>query len=137
SRIGKNFGAQGDIGFSRGISSHRAGSSGSIASQLDLADKNVLGRSRTHQQQYEVRRLTAQLQAKASTFKGHHRWSAPASLKGVAGSASHHTTPVTTADPDGKFNHRWQNHDAIRLVDHALRDVVGNVHNLLDNFSCV
>ena len=66
----------------------------------------------------------------ARAFKSHHRWRTPGTAKVPATAAGQYPTAVAASDNEGGLEHGRQYNYAVRFVDHALRNIVGNVHDL-------
>ena len=73
----------------------------------------------------------AELQAEAAAFERIHRRRAPGAVERLAGSADHRAAAVAAADAHGDLRHRRNDDDAFGLVEQLLRDVVGDVEDLL------
>src|SRR5260370_36399337 len=77
--------------------------------------------------------LSAQLQSDASAFDLHSGWSAPAPGGLAAGSEA---SPVLAADHKRGFLQTWDNDNALRFVEHRLRDtLIGHTHHFIYNTS--
>ena len=79
-----------------------------------FADRGLISNST------KVRRVATQLQTRAATFQSHHRGRAPAAVKIRAATAGHNSPAIAASDSNGKFQHGWQNHHAVGLVQHTL-----------------
>src|SRR5262249_27609407 len=68
----------------------------------------------------------------AAAFERHHARCAPRPGVVLAGAARHRASTVARTHNERRFHHGRINHDALRLVDQVLRNIVGNVHDLPD-----
>src|SRR5260370_1375449 len=84
-----------------------------------------------HNQKNKVRGFTADLQADAAAFQRVHRGSAPRTREFLARAAHHRATAITSANYEGRLEHRWHDHHATRLVQQVLWDVVWHIEDLL------
>ncbi len=96
---------------------------------LTLLLENVRGGGRAHEQEDEICGLATQLKSEARAFKSHHGRRAPGTAKVRATAASHHATTVAATHDKGCLQDGRQHHHTIRLIDYALRNVIGNVHD--------
>src|SRR5208282_6867000 len=113
--IRKNLGSHGHVRFGRYIAPDRTGGDGNISAELHLARENAAGRSGTHQQQYKVGRLSADLESEASTFERHHGRSAPRTLEVLATAAGHDPTSIASPESESELEDRGQNDHTICL----------------------
>ena len=60
---------------------------------------------------------------------------APRTVESCAAAAGHHTAAVAGADDKCGFEHGGINDDAVRFVNEALRNIVRNVHDFLQNLA--
>src|SRR6516164_9400567 len=74
------------------------------------------------------------MQADAPPFQSHHCRRAPLSLEILSPAAGHHSSPITATNSDGKFLDRWQNGNAVSLIQHALRYAVRSIEDFLHDF---
>src|SRR6516162_4106432 len=58
-------------------------------------------------------------------------------MKVAAAAAGHHSTTIASSDPNRELQNRGQNSDAIRLVEHTLRNAIWGVQYFLHDLSCV
>src|SRR5580692_4660451 len=102
-RIRKNFRAHGDISFGGGGASHGSSGCGNVAAEFDLALQNTVCRARRHQEQHEVGRVAAELQAGTAALERHHGRSAPFATKVLALTAGHNAATIAATDTYGEF----------------------------------
>jgi len=70
---------------------------------LLFVDRTLSALRGAHEQEHEVGRLSANLQADAASFEGHHRRRAPRPIEFFASAAGHDTPAVADANDEGGF----------------------------------
>src|SRR5262249_54011249 len=128
--VSKNLGAESDVRLGRGVAAHGTSSSGSVAAEFHLAGEDAAGGALAHEEQYKIGGLAAELKTEAAAFEGHHCGSAPRAAHVLSAAAGHDAAAIAGADNEGSLQDRREHDDTIGLVDHALRNVVRNIHNL-------
>src|SRR5260221_3737614 len=136
-RVGENLRPQGHVGGGFGVAAFWSGSSGGVSAKFYLGAKNRVGPAVVHDQQNEVRSLSADLQSETPAFKRHHRWSAPRAVEMLAAAAGHRPAAIAGAEDEGSFNDRWIDNDASGFVDQVLRDVVRYIHDFLNHYAAI
>src|SRR5579862_629784 len=127
--IGEDFSAEGDIGLGGGVPADWSGGGGSVATDFHFAAKDAAGGTFAHEEEHEVSGLATNLKTETAAFESHHAGSAPGAAHVFAGAASHDAAAVAGADNKGSLENGWEDDDTVCLVDDALRDVVGDIHN--------
>src|SRR5262245_57784083 len=102
---------------------------GGARADLEFVLQQTVNPRFVHNQQNEVNRLPADLQAEASAADGKVRWRPPRALRAPA---TDQPFTVLTADDEAAFFDRGKNGDALRAVEQLLRNsLVRSGHNLL------
>src|SRR6266852_9715952 len=88
-RVAEDLGSHPGISICGSIASFGASGNRSIRAQLNLAAQDRLHAAVIHDQQNQVRRLAADLEADTATFQRVHGWGSPGSTEFLARAANH------------------------------------------------
>jgi Putative transposase len=105
--------------------------------KLDFTGENSTRAAVIHYQENKIRCLTADLEAEAAALECHHGGCAPRPAEIWALAAGHRSPPITSANNECCFQDGREDDHTISLVRQALRDVVGNIENLLQHNAAV
>src|SRR5580698_6603372 len=86
-----------------------------------------------HDQNHEVRGFSTNLESHATALEGIHRRRAPRAGKVFACAANHSSTTVASSHDESGFKDGRHDDHAPSLVEKVLRNIVGNIEDLLDD----
>src|SRR5580692_3549918 len=130
-RIAQDFRAHIGIRIRGSVAPYGACCHRGIAAQFHFAAENRIRTSLVHYEQHEVGGLSADLESNAAPFQRKHRWSAPTSPEMFAGAANHSAAAIACSHHERCLQYGRKYNYALSLFHHLLRDIVGNIHNLL------
>src|ERR1700730_92721 len=137
SGIAKHLRSQGHIVSGRGGAAFGSRRYASVSAELYLAVQHAVQSAIVHYQNYEVGRLSTDLEPYAATFQSHHRRRAPRSAELLASTAHHNAAAIAATYHERSLYHRGQHHYAARLIQNVLRDIIGNIQDLFHYFTGV
>ncbi len=120
------------VGRSASLPSNRAGGGTRIAADLELRIQQLVHAVVIHDQHDQVGCLTTDLRAPVAAGCDEERRRAPA----VAGATSRYAASVFGTKNESALEHRWNYGNALRVVEHFLRDsCVRRGHELMHHFA--
>src|SRR5580704_3518485 len=136
-RVGKNLGAHGDVRRSFCVAPLGTGSGGGVGAKFHLAAQNRSSAAFVHDEKNEICSLTTDLESEAAAFEGHHGRSAPRAVEPLTGAAGHGPAAITAAKNKGTFKDGGIDDYAVGFIDKVLRNVVRDIHDLLNDGAAV
>src|ERR1700736_1476997 len=103
--IAKHLRSQGCIRFGRSGATFGSRRYAGVGAELYLAVQHAVQSTIVHYQNYEVGRLSTDLEPHAATFQSHHRRRAPRAAEVLASTAHHNAAAIAAAYNERSLDH--------------------------------